>query len=504
MRIGLAAAFITALCAACEIPGAKAEQKQEAPVVLTVRQPAPPVATVAVLTEPLVNAPAFAPDGSEARPFPTLKMALMAAPAGALLRVSEGVWHERLVITRPVVLMGRGPERTVFAAPDATGDEIDVRADHVQIYGVSVQGGQVGIRISGGAGHRLEGVTLSGSAESGLWAKGAEIVFVSGTVTMVGKGVAGRGIDLDGGSLLARQLVLRRAGRRGMVLHGTTAVLEDIDARGGTLSALQVTDGADVRVVRGVYEGHGGAALYAGGARLSVEGAQISHDDYAVIGYRGAEILVTGGELTDYRVAGVALVKSQGLVQRVTIARGGTEAAISILHNDRKRPVILTDNRISNPGTMGVHITEGSVTARGNTITGAKLDGDKDMGDAFYAIDSVLVVERNVMRGNAGSGIAVVRTQLTLSDNGFIENGRAGVLLMDRSRTDASGNTFERNALAGVELGERSRATLSQNRFAGNVRLDIDAGCGKGLAGTAEMGEGNTFATPMRQRACVE
>ena len=127
-------------------------------------------------------------------------------------------------------------------------------------------------------------------------------------------------------------------------------------------------------------------------------------------------------------------------------------------------------------------------------MTGARLDAEQDMGDAFYAIDSTLMVERNVMRGNAGSGIAAFVRRCGSSDNGFIENGRAGVLLMDRSRTNASGNTFERNAMAAVEVGERSRATLSQNRFAGNVRLDIDAGCGKGLAGTADVGEGNTFA----------
>jgi parallel beta-helix repeat protein len=153
---------------------------------------------------------------------------------------------------------------------------------------------------------------------------------------------------------------------------------------------------------------------------------------------------------------------------------------------------------------MGVHVTESSVTARGNMITGAWLDKEKDMGDAFYAIESTLVIERNVMRGNAGSGVTAVRSKVRLSDNGFIENGRAGMLLLDSSRSDASGNTFERNAMAAVELGERSRATLSQNRFSGNVRLDIDAGCGKGLAGTADIGDGNTFAAPMRQRVCAE
>ncbi len=230
----------------------------------------------------------------------------------------------------------------------------------------------------------------------------------------------------------------------------------------------------------------------------------MSHDEFAVIGNRGSELTVLGGELTDYRVAGVAMVNSHGSVQRAVIARGGTEAAISITGSDRRAPVLLADNRIHDPGTMGVHITQAAVTARGNAITGARLDREKDMGDAFYAIDSDVVIESNILRGNAGSGISATRCRVHLSENGFIENGRAGLLLLDRSRGTADGNLFERNAQSGVELGEQARATLSQNRFGGNVRFDIDAGCGKGEAGAAEIGFGNTFATPMRQRLCAE
>jgi hypothetical protein len=90
-----------------------------------------------------------------------------------------------------------------------------------------------------------------------------------------------------------------------------------------------------------------------------------------------------------------------------------------------------------------------------------------------------------------------------LSENGLIENGRAGLLLLDHSRGTATGNTFERNFKAGVELAEQSRATLAQNRFGGKGPLDIDEGCGKGLAGNAEIGSGNlAMAGRLRLRAC--
>ena len=379
-----------------------------------------------------------------------------------------------------------------------------MRADHVQLYGLSIENAPVGIDFAGGEGHRLENVALRHLRDGAIVARGAEITLVSDEIDDVAAGKSGRGIDLAGGVLEARQVTLRAAGRRAIVLVKARATLVDCDVRGSSLAAVQATDGADVRVVRGEYDGQGGATLYAGHAKLSVEGAHVRHDEFAVMASRGAELSVLGGELTDYHVAGVAMVGAHGSVHGVLIARGGSEGAISITKADGDRPVMLLDNRIQDPGPMGVHITESAVTARGNTVTGARPDREKDMGDAFYAIDSQLIVEQNVMRGNAGNGVSTLRTRVRIDRNGFIENGRAGVLLLDRSRGTATGNLFERNALVGLEVGERSQATLAGNRFSGNTGLDIDTGCGKGLAGVAELGAGNTFAAPLRQRSCVE
>jgi hypothetical protein len=488
-----AALALCALCAACELAGVWADERREiAPVVLFVRLP---------LTG---EAPQGPPDGSAARPFHSLSAALAGAPDGALLRIGEGIYREALLITRSVVLLGKGAGRTRIVAPDAAAAAVEVRgAEHVQIYGISMEGAAACAAFFGGA-HRLQKVELRGCSQAGLLGRGARIDLLSSAISDVSGGREGRGIDVDGGSLDARHVLMRSAGRRAVVLRRARGLLEDVEVQGSSLSAVQATDGAEARVVRGTFEGHGGAALYAGGSRLAVEGARVRRGEYAVLGFRGAELTVIGGELTDYAVAGVAMVNSHGSVERVTIARGGTDAAVSITRADGKKPVLLLDNRISTPGTMGVHVTESSVTARGNSITGAKLDAEKDMGDAFYAVDSRLVIEQNVMRGNAGSGVAAIRSQVRLSDNGFIENGRAGVLLMDGSRGSATGNTFDRNVKAGVELAEQSRATLAQNRFGGSGRLDIDAGCGEGLAGNAEIGSGNlALAGQLRQRDCA-
>ncbi len=496
MSRAVLAAVAAALCA-CDPGGARSRHHADvAPAVLFVRPPidAPPGV--------LPQAPA-PPDGSEERPFSTLRAALLAAPDGALIRIDAGVFRERLLITRPVVLMGRGAGRTRIVAPAPGGPVVEVLGpDHVQLYGLSVEAGISCVELRGGVGHRLQNVELSGCTDTGIAALRADLEVVASRVRDVSGGRSGRGIDVDGGSLTARGLALYAAGRRAIVVRAARATLQDVEVRESSLSGVQATDGADVRVLRGSFERLGGAALYAGGARLAVHGARVRFVESAVVAFRGAELQVDGGELTDYGVAAVALVNSSGSVQRVTIARGGTEAGISILNASRDHPVLLVDNRISSPGPMGVHVTQSSVTARGNSITGARLDGERDLGDGFYAIDSELLLEQNVLRGNAGSGITALRSQLRVSDNGLLDNGRAGLLLLDRSRGSAAGNYFDRNAGSAVELGEQARATLVQNRFARNGKLDIDVGCGRGVSGTADLGPGNTFAAPLRERSC--
>jgi hypothetical protein len=505
LRRTIFAALLT-LCGACEIASSWAgEDKREgAAAVLFVRQPAARTGAAGLTLLHMLTAPSRPDDGSEARPFPSLSDALEMAPAGALLRIEEGTWREKLEITRAVVLMGRGAGRTRIVPPEGTRIAVDVHgADQVQLHGLSIEGALIGAQIRGGSGHLFENVELRGQGESGLVGRQAKIAMAASSVREIGGGHTGRGIDVEGGGLEARHIVLIDAGRRALVVRGAPARLEDLEVR-GSAGAVQALDGANVRVIRGRFEGQGGAAIYAGAARLSIEGAHLSRNEYGIIAARGAELSVTDDEVTDYRVAGVALVHAHGTVRRTLIAHGGTESAISITMADGKTPVLLIDNRIRDPGTMGVHITGSSVTAQGNTITGARLDREKDMGDAFVAIESKLLLEQNVMRGNAGSGIATWRSTVKVDGNGLIGNGRAGLLLLDRSRATATGNFFQRNALAAVELGEQARARLVRNRFEGNPRLDIDVGCEKGSTGTADLGFGNTFAAPVRRRACLE
>src|SRR5206468_330919 len=103
----------------------------------------------------------------------------------------------------------------------------------------------------------------------------------------------GKGIEIFDGSLSGRHLAMDRAGRRAIVLQGSRGVLEDLDVTGSAVGAVQAIDGSDLRIVRGEFDRQGGAALYAGASKLSVDGAHLRNGEYGIIGARGSELRVT-------------------------------------------------------------------------------------------------------------------------------------------------------------------------------------------------------------------
>jgi hypothetical protein len=222
---------------------------------------------------------------------------------------------------------------------------------------------------------------------------------------------------------------------------------------------------------------------------LKIRRAAVSRGEYAIVGFRGAQIEVRDSELADTKIANVGLVRARGLLDHCVLARGGTEGAIAI--TESTGTVRLTGNRIVAPGSIGVHVTHATVVAKENSIVGTHLDREGDLGDAVYAIDADLSLEQNELRDNAGTAVTATRSRVQLLKNRFIRNGRAGLVLLDRSSASANENVFDRNSGPGVQIAERSAATLLANRFSGNAGYHVDAVCDGG--GTVDVGAGNTF-----------
>jgi len=365
---------------------------------------------------------------------------------------------------------------------------------------LAIEIADVGVDVEGG-GVRLQGVAIRELAGSALVARQAEVAIVDGEMlAVVGGGKEGVAVRIDGGSLEMRGSSMRRSGRRAIEIRRGRGFLEAIEVSDSALAAVQALDGAEVTIEGGRFERIGGAALYAGAAKLTVKRTSVSNAEYGAIGFRGAELELRDSEFSDTRVASVGLVRAHGLVDHCVLARGGTDAAVAI--TEASGPVRLVANRIVQPGPLGVHVTHATVVATDNSIAGASLDREGDMGDGIYALDADLSLERNVVRGNAGSGITTVRSRVRLVRNRFTSNGRAGVVLLDQSSASANDNRFEGNRGPGVQVAERSAATLLGNRFSGNHEFDVDPVCGGG--GSVDVGSGNAFLGPAEPRRSCE
>jgi len=435
-------------------------------------------------------------DGSAARPFAGLQQALSRAPSGALLRLAPGIYEGPFVVSRSVLLYGAGPDETrLVGAPQARAPVVASDGNALEMHDLAIEGAAEGIAVARTS-LRLANVQIRGQSEIGLSAASSEVDVEGGGVSSVGAGETGKGIVLRGGTLRVTGTSFRQAGRRAIELHGAKANLVGLDGSESAVSIVQALDDSEATVEGGTFQRIGGPALYGAGSRLVVRGAFVSRAEYGVLVFRRGRLELRDAHISDTAVAGAALVLSNGEVSGTTIERGGTEGGLSITSSSDV--VRLDKNRIGEPGSMGLHATNATIVAADNVFSGAILDAQGDLGDAIFAVESDLTLLRNGFEGNAGSGTTLVRSQAHLVGNRFTSNGRAGLVLLDRSTAKAQANEFTKNRGPAVSVAERSHALVSRNRFADSGTAEVEAPCGGG--GEIDLRRNNDFLGPAAPR----
>jgi hypothetical protein len=401
------------------------------------------------------------------------------------------------VLPRPVVLAGAGSEKTRLTAPhDGSAPVIASDGSALELRDLAVEGSAMGIAVTRTS-LRLSNVLVRGQSQVGLSAVGADVDVEGGAVSSVAKGESGKGIVLEGGTLRVRGTVFREAGRRAIELHGTKATLVGLDAAGSAVSILQALDGSEVTVEGGNFHGTGGPALYGSASLLVAHGVRVSRAEYGVLVYRKGRLELRGAHISDTTVAGAALVLSDGEVSGTTILRSGTDAGVAVTNSPDV--VRLENNRIGDPGSMGLHATNATIVASDNVFSGAVVDAQGELGDGIFAVDSNLTLLRNGFERNAGSGTTLVRSQAHLVGNRFASNGRAGLVLLDRSTAKAQANEFTANRGPAVSVAERSHALVSRNRFADSGTAEVEVACGGG--GEIDLRGNNDFLGPAAPRS---
>lgn len=99
--------------------------------------------------------------------YSSIQLAIDEANPSDVIQIASGMYFENLKITKPIRLVGEGQDRTVVVG---TGTGILVKADNVEISGLTVQDGIYGVFLWHSTGTTLRNVAMRGNKWNfGVW-----------------------------------------------------------------------------------------------------------------------------------------------------------------------------------------------------------------------------------------------------------------------------------------------------------------------------------------------
>ena len=128
--------------------------------------------------------------------FFRIQDAIDGSSPGTLIKVSPGMFQERLVLTRKMMIVGSGPS-TVVRAPVASSAVLEIRGtSDVVVENMIFSGPQDGIVVRDSSSITISGVDASGNGEDGIDVRDSSGVSISGTFN----GNGDRGVRIRDGS----------------------------------------------------------------------------------------------------------------------------------------------------------------------------------------------------------------------------------------------------------------------------------------------------------------
>lgn len=452
--------------------------------------------------------PAASPDGadgSRARPFPNLAAALVAAPDGATVLLAAGTYGS-LVVERPLTVIGRCPERVEVRATESVngvrlaafvrntagatlrgltlvGGQLGLAVVNAEadVTAVAVRGAGVGAFVAEDAKARLRRFRVSG-AGGDLASSPALEVAVRAEATLEGADLTGnfaRGLRVVGAGSRAtvRRSTLGRTRGRGdqgwaVEVNAAALRLEKSVVVAARAAGVIAAGGAELDVVRSTVARTRSAGPEAPGRGVEVGGSRARLEAVAVVGNRGAGVLVSepGAELTlrDAFVAGTR-PSSAGVGGDGVVIQQGARGRVtgSALRDNRGVGVLVVGSRADN-------------RIEGNRIEGNRKRPSGGFSGGVVVSDGRATVRRNVIVDNQWSGVAVRKGSVTeieenliartVPDSDGVQFWSWGVWADGGARARLARNRIEHNDGSGVASGETGTMVESRDdRVIGRV-----------------------------------
>jgi hypothetical protein len=443
----------------------------------------------------------------DATHFATIGAALTSAPAGTVVSVAAGTYHENVVVPAGVAIIGAcAGDIVIEPAVDATGPALRAASGMVTLRGLTLRGG-------GPVGLTVDGATVDADAIVIEQSRGFGIVVQSGALALKSSVIrntlklavkdGGVGLFAGGGTTTLDDVTIDGSAGTGMsvwrtsvvVAHGLNVVRTSSDAAGHYGWGIDVESGGSFDGTRVVVSG----ASFAGIAVTDMNSHLVLAD--AIVTDVALGTAPAGGPKLG---AGIA-VTAQATVDIHDVSLGKT-AGSSILAGGAAsltaKGVTARDGGGATDAIGGVFASAAKITLASSAIVGAVHNGIQSVDGATITVDGVLVSDTKT-NADTSSGIGALTAtkgrlegkRLTLERNATAQLAaidESFMVLESVATLDARGGTTDTFTGTGIGLiaDKASKVTLTRAYLGQNKLLGVSLRRGASLEATGLVVDG--------------
>ncbi|MCK6481254.1 MAG: right-handed parallel beta-helix repeat-containing protein [Planctomycetaceae bacterium] len=356
--------------------------------------------------------------------FESISDAVEAAAAGDVILVAKGTYPESVLVAGKQDIEIRGKGNPVIQAPDGQAGITFQGSRGILLTGFTVEGGEPGLRITGGQDLVLSKITVVGAVGGGFLFSGGRNLEVT-SCRVEGAGGAGMSFEAPVKLVLAK-CVVEGAEADGIFVTGAAAG----------------PDGGD-------------AAVLTGNSVSGTVGAGIS--------YVGGRVLLEKSKVADVEGDGITVLTDEGAGATVSKNRVDRPGGAGIRTEGDGAAVV--KNRVSGAGSNGFSVQgSGALLEKNQATTGtvgfalagsgehvaAKNKVKTTSGNAFNVTSPGNTLEGNAATAPGGDGFFVTTSGNTFTANKAKGAGGAGL----HSLQSAEANTFDRNRFGTEQFPE--------------------------------------------------
>lgn len=434
-----------------------------------VREAPAPIATAPERPQLWVDA-AGRPEGDGSRERP-LKQIPAALPERVDLHLVSGLYEGPFALPAGARVEGHGEVVLHAAAP-----AVVVTGDGLTLLRLSVQGGAVGLKLTGQT--WLEAVHVSGHREVGVDVlPGARLD--AQRLEVVGTIAGSLGVRATNATLHVSGVSFTGDLRQALRLEGGTAAITDAKSRGGA-TLVNARDG-ELTLQRATAVAGRGPAVYVSRGIARIEDLSVEGHESALQTGPGAKLDVRRLTSTRATWAGVLLQGTTGTLRGLTVTKAGGGGGVQILDSD----VTLEDVTVRDVTSMGIFVRMGRARLRHVTIAGVNaevaVDGTRGLGDALMLRECAVDLDDVAVSEVEGAALyAAAHAVVTVGQLEGLRTG-GGLVLAERGSVVRAQRLTSRGTLGpAVAAPDTGRVEVQRLIVRGGAEVPIYARCGDG------------------------